>query len=178
MLEQNLIRILKAFNESAALKPSDDVYVGAVYDTASQPDATAAALIVGINYGQAGTSTALEEPKEHVGYAKHAAALGGGKSYRAVLWNFFPYLTKKEWLADINNSDDEASRIFDKGYDDPFDVFDRLVRLLNPELIVFHGVSSSVSVLARVAIRRVGRTAILVPNLSRGLKRDRIRAIA
>jgi hypothetical protein len=69
-------------------------------------------------------------------------------------------------------------RVFDAGYVDPFAVFSNLVLKLQPELIVFHGITSAVPVLARSAIRCVGRTAILVPNLSRGLNPSRATKIS
>jgi hypothetical protein len=102
-------------------------------------------------------------------YAKHVAVLATGKPHHTVLWNFFPYLTEKEWLKEVANAADEAKRVFETGYVDTLAVFAELVRGLDPALIVFHGVSSAVPILGRIAIRQVRRRALLVPNLSRGL---------
>ncbi len=175
----DVIGLLKSFNDGVALKQGRKNFVGAIYDTASQDVDCSVALIIGINYGQQETSrSSVDKSEDLVFYEKHARVLGGGKPFQTVLWNFYPYLTKSEWLEDIRNSADEAQRIFDDGYSDPLGAFEQLVRQLDPELIVFHGITSSVPILARIAIRRVGREAILVPNLARGLKRDRIRTIA
>ena len=64
------------------------------------------------------------------------------------------------------------------GYGDPIAVFETVYRELEPKLIVFHGICSAVPVLARVALRKVGCTGYLIPNLSRGLAEKRIDEIA
>jgi hypothetical protein len=166
MVRTSIISIIKAVAH-APRKGSGD-FVGAVYDTTSPAGDFPPALVVGINYGQQASSASIVgQNQDAIGYAKHVAALGGNRPFHTVLWNFFPYLTQREWLQEVSNSADEAERVFDGGYVDPFAVFSDLVLTLRPELIVFHGVSSCVPVLARVAIRRVGGSAILMPNLAR-----------
>jgi len=177
MNQKKVISTVEVVNSSSLKKGSGD-FVGAIYDTASLKGDLPLALVVGINYGQRQSSaSAVNCSQDDVGYSEHVATVGT-KSYHTVIWNFFPYLTESEWLEDISNSADEAERIFDRGYLEPFEVFASLVDNLDPELIVFHGISSSVPILARVALRRVGRCGILVPNLSRGLVRSRVKEIA
>lgn len=191
MEKAEVTRRLEAFNARVALKRGRKDFVGAVYDAASDDDGDAVALIVGINYGQIDTSNAFDNPQartgyaleERVGYAHHAAALAHCKSIHTVLWNFHPYLTKREWLKEARNSAVEAGLLFDAGYEDMFAAFEELVRLLDPQLILFHGVSSSVPILARVALRQVGwpGPAFIAPNLSRigkRLKEEQVELIA
>jgi hypothetical protein len=177
MQKSAVLAVIESINR-APKKGSGD-FVGAVYDTTSPAGDRPVALVVGINYGQRATSSPIIGPSEEkIGYAKYVAALGSKTPSHTVLWNFFPYLTESEWLEDVSNSADEAERLFDAGYDDPFAVFSDLVHKLRPELVIFHGISSAVPVLARVAIRRVGVSAILVPNLARGLALSRAKKIA
>jgi hypothetical protein len=161
-----VISILEEINR--APKKGQGDFVGAVYDTTSNDGVLPVALVVGINYGQRATSASIVgRCEDQIGYAKYVAVLGKKRDYHTVVWNFFPYLTKSEWMEDVSNSAEEAERVFDAGYVDPYGVFSDLVHRLQPELIVFHGICSAVPVLARSAIRSVQRTAILVPNLSR-----------
>lgn len=166
---EKVIDAIRRFNANVELRGSRDHFVGAMYDTTSPPVEGDVAIVVGINYGQQKTSSsAVESEAESIGYAKMVTRIAGGREFHTVLWNFFPYLTRYEWLNDISNAADEAERVFAHGYADPIEAFADLVAELSPELIIFHGVTSSVPVLARVALRRVGREGLLVRNLSRG----------
>jgi hypothetical protein len=108
-------------------------------------------------------------------YARYVATLLQNEKLpsdcHAVIWNFSPYLTTEEWLEEVKNSAEQADRLFDNGYVDPFAVFSDLVHGLNVQdhRIVFHGITSAVPILARIALRRIARKGFLVPNLSRGL---------
>lgn len=177
MLKSDVMTIIEASNNAS--RKGDGAFVGAIYDSTSPSGDIPSALVVGINYGQQATSgSVVGRNEDAVGYAKHVAALAGERALHTVLWNFFPYLTDREWLNDVSNSADEAERIFDGGYADPFGAFSDLVSNLRPELVISHGVSSSVPILARVAIRRVGCSALLVQNLARGLRISSVGRIA
>jgi|GEM_PF-6214671 len=170
---------------NGARKKGTGQFVGAVYDKSSPVGDFPAALVVGINYGQIGTSSSVVgHVEDDIRYFRHVAALlkkeGLPSDCHVVVWNFFPYLTAAEWLEEIANSDDEAERIFDQGYIDPMGVFEDLVTKLSilDYYVVFHGISSAVPTLARIAIRKVGKKCFLVPNLSRGLVIRRAKKIA
>lgn len=175
MKKSKIIAILIEINY--APKNGSGKFVGAVYDSTSQDGDLPVAIVVGINYGQCETAGNVANCEAEVNYAKHITILGK-KNYHTVIWNFYPYLTKYAWMDDVLNSAEQELRVFDAGYVDPFAVFSNLVLKLQPELIVFHGITSAVPVLARSAIRCVGRTAILVPNLSRGLNPSRATKIS
>jgi hypothetical protein len=157
-------------------------FVGVVYDSFSPDGDFPIALVVGINYGQTATSKSIVGKNEdRVDYVKHVQKIAQSQNrpgeYHVVIWNFFPFLTELEWLEDIANRSDEATRIFERGYSDPIEVFSSLIEKLQPDLIVFHGISSAVPILARIALRRVGRQGVLVPNLSRPLVLERLQKI-
>lgn len=166
---EHLVETLQQFNAKAQLRCGREHFVGAVYDETSPQGAQEVALVVGINYGQHGTSHAsVDRSAETIGYAKMVSAITGTGDVHTALWNFHPYLTQKEWLSEVRNAADEAERIFSRGYVDPIETFATLVDAVAPKHLIFHGVGSAVPLLARVALRRVGRSGILVRNLSRG----------
>ncbi len=176
MKRASVIKKLKTVNAAPRLGSGD--FVGAVYDTSSQDADLPVAVIIGINYGQRASSGSLIGfSQDDIRYARHINALTG-KAHHTVIWNFFPYLTESEWLEDIVNAADEAERIFDSGYVDPFAAFETLIRKLQPNEIIFHGISSAVPILARVALRRVHREGQLVPNLARGFAFSRATKIS
>lgn len=167
MKRSSVIEKLKTVNASPRHGSGD--FIGAVYDTSSQDTDLPVAVIIGINYGQrASSASVVGLSQDDIRYARHVEALTG-RAHHTVIWNFYPYLTETEWLEDVKNAAEEATRIFDSGFVDPFAAFETLVRELQPKEIIFHGISSAVPILARIALRRVGRDAQLVPNLARGL---------
>ncbi len=169
MKKEELVRRLHAFNETVALIRGKQKFVGAMYDSTSH-DELGVALVIGINYGQEHSSKdSSGRSEEEVGYAHRVQQLNPKREpLQVVLWNFYPYLTSSEWMSETKNAADQAKRIFEDGYDDPFVAFEHVVEITQPELIVFHGVTSAVPVLARIALQRVGRQGILVSNLARG----------
>lgn len=167
MQKNDIINILRLIN-TAERKPGE-YHVGAIYDSTSPCGNNPAALIVGINYGQIMTSKDdVGKSESEIDYAKYARTLHGMPCH-TILWNFYPYLTSSGWTEEITTSKKEAELIFEKGYINPFDVFASIIHQLNPSIIIFHGVTSAVPLLARVALRLVNKTGILVPNLGRGL---------
>lgn len=167
LLEARLIEL----NRRIAPKGPDGFF-GAVYDETSASADLPVALVVGINYGQEGTSKSVcGRWKDKIRYAEHVAQMANKKKlpvrdYSVVLWNFYPFLTEKQWTKEHCNSRDEAQLIFDSGYKDPFATFETICRELSPAVLIFHGVTSAVPILARIALRRINRSGLLVPNLS------------
>ncbi|GEP45864.1 hypothetical protein BGE01nite_51550 [Brevifollis gellanilyticus] len=161
---------------TAPRKGSGD-FVGAMYDDSSRQGDRPVALVVGINYGQNGTSAgSVGRVSEPLGYAQHVKTITG-QDCHTVLWNFYPYLTQEEWCEEVGNSAKEAELLFDGGYDDPFGVFAKLCEELKPEFIVFHGVTCSIPILARVVLPSVRCRCFLARNLSRGVHRASLKEL-
>ncbi len=170
-----VVAALQQINASPR-KGSGD-FVGAVYDTSSTQGNLPVAVVIGINYGQrASSASVVGRCEDNVGYASRVRALTG-RDCHTVLWNFYPYLTEREWLQDVANASEQAERVFDLGYHDPFSVFSALVSSLQAEEIIFHGIRSAVPILARTAIRHIKRSAYLVPNFSRPFAASRAKKI-
>jgi hypothetical protein len=115
-------------------------FVGAIYDTSSQDADLPVAVVIGINYGQlASSASVVGSTHDDIRYARYVKVLTG-REHHAVIWNFYPYLTAKEWTKDAPRAVDEASRVFDTGFVDPIAAFEALIRELQPDLIIFHGI--------------------------------------
>lgn len=168
--QSDILPVLQKVNAQATLKGSGK-FVGAVYDTTSPQGSHPIVLVIGVNFGQVGTSGNLVGAvvsKEN--YAPKVKVLLNNTEHHTVLWNFFPFLTQREWLEDVKHSSaEEARRIYDQGFEDPIGEFVRLFEALQPDAIIFHGIRSCVPLLARTAIRAIGpgKEAMLMPNLSR-----------
>ena len=189
MLKCDLIQKIKDINAKIAPSAHKNEAVGLVFDKSST-EINPIALIVGINYGQYsqnGSSRKFidslkDDPQDNVNFAKLISCLAKKENlpaidYGVTLWNFYPYLTAHEWTKNLKNSKAEAEKIFDEGYNDIISTFTTVVESLNPQLIVFHGITSAVPILARVSLRAVKRSGFLVPNLSRGLAKEKISKI-
>jgi hypothetical protein len=174
-----LLEQIRFLNEDIAPK-SQKPSVGVIFDNSSASQNDPIALIIGINYGQNKSSGSSiqklqDDPQDDIKYARHISRIAKvnkleNKNYSVVLWNFYPHLTEAEWTEDVSNSEDEAKRIFEGGYADVFGTFEKVCNKLQPKLIVFHGISSAVPILARVALKRINhRLVFIAPNLSRGL---------
>lgn len=100
-MQTRLIEKIRALNVRIAPKHNVDAF-GVVFDCSSISGDQPVALVIGINYGQRGTSGGREGIDcESIGYARHIAQLAQFKklaesNYSVVLWNFFPYLTDTE----------------------------------------------------------------------------------
>jgi hypothetical protein len=175
-MDRQLIPRLKALNAEIAPQTGRTDAFGAMFDTSSKSPDHPVALVVGINYGQIGTSTGrIGATEDNIGYHAKISELAASQrlavvDFAVVLWNFFPYLTDLPWTEQMKNSKQEAAFLFEEGYPDPLAVFEHVHSALRPEILVFHGVGSAVPILAHLALRRIRRRAFLVDNLSRGLK--------
>jgi hypothetical protein len=187
MENQKLVSLITNLNKNISerflnkTKPGRSHY-GVIWDEESEENQPIA-LVVGINYGQCETAGAPAH-QAVIGYSRKITRLAklqklNVENYTVVLWNFYPYLTESEWTEEVTNSKEEAEKIFDDGYNNPFAVFEKVYSELNPQIIVFHGITSAVPILARVGLCKLKakQKVFLVPNLSRGLCERRITTI-
>jgi hypothetical protein len=146
-------------------------------------DALPVVMCVGINYGQ-GKDYLKPQPmhaitgmRTNLNSAFKLAGYPSPDPFHLVAANFFPWITSISWQELAANCLHSALLLHAFGYSDPASHLNRLVSLLQPEWLVFHGVGNSVPVLSLQMLNQLGdaQPAVLFcDNLGRHVSKNSV----
>lgn len=136
------------------------------------------ALCVGINYGQGVyylKDQLLTEPKDLKAMRRNLSSVLGmvnkpTPNFHLIAANFFPWISQAAWGSIAASVVDEAVALRACGYNDPVSVISTLVRQIQPEYLIFHGIGNCVPILGLQVLRATGHgsqaTCLFTGNLA------------